>query len=214
MTIYDAAMAIVVVAGMARGAWRGITWQLASIASLILGYTMARTMSAQVAPYMPGTPEAAQTLAMVVVYVAVSGGIFGIAWTVRGVLRRLKFEAYDRHLGMLLGGLEGLGVGILLTLFLVSLAPRTRQPIFSSASGRLLVTVMNQAGPVLPADVRRVLAPYWHLNAPEPESMADASTSAVQAHDDHGAQASCRRSKHLPGMTPWYGTPATRPSTP
>ena len=50
MTIYDAAMAIVVVAGMVRGAWLGITWQLASIASLILGYLVLHQASAAVRP--------------------------------------------------------------------------------------------------------------------------------------------------------------------
>ena len=41
MTIYDAAMIGVVIAGMIWGALRGITWQLASIASLVLGYSVA-----------------------------------------------------------------------------------------------------------------------------------------------------------------------------
>ena len=31
MTTYDGAMVVLVVAGMVWGAWRGITWQLASI---------------------------------------------------------------------------------------------------------------------------------------------------------------------------------------
>ncbi len=123
MTTYDAAMVIVVVLGMLRGAWRGFTWQVASITSLVLGYTAAHTASARVASYLPGEPEVQRMLAMGVVYVAVSGGIFAIAWMIRGTLRKLKFEAYDRHLGMLLGGLEGVGVGILATMFVVSLAP-------------------------------------------------------------------------------------------
>ena len=103
MTIYDAAMAIVVVAGMVRGAWLGITWQLASIASLILGYVVSHQASAQFAPYFPGEPEVARSLAMAAVYVVVSASVFGLARLIRGVLHKLKFEAYDRHLGMLLG---------------------------------------------------------------------------------------------------------------
>ena len=161
MTIYDAAMAIVVVLGMVRGAWRGFTWQVASITSLILGYTTAHSMSGQVASYLPGEPEVQRMLAMAVIYVAVSGGIFGIAWMIRGTLRKLKFEAYDRHLGTLLGGLEAVGVGMLATLFVVSVAPKTRQPIFSSPTGRVVGTVMNNLGPVLPAEVRKVLTPHW-----------------------------------------------------
>ena len=125
MTYYDAAMAIVVVLGMARGAWRGFTWQAASIASLVVGYTVAHSGSAQLAAHLPGEPEVQRVLAMAVLYIAVSGGIFAIAWMIRGTLRKLKFEAYDRHLGLLLGGIEGLGVGMLLTMFVVSVAPET-----------------------------------------------------------------------------------------
>ncbi len=173
MTIYDAAMAIVVVLGMVRGAWRGFTWQMASIASLIVGYIAAHSGSAQVAAYLPGEPEVQRMLAMAVIYVAVSGGIFGLAWMVRGTLRKLKLEAYDRHLGMLLGGLEGVGVGMLVTLFLVSVAPGTRQPIFSSPTGHVVGTVMDKLGPVLPAEVRKVLAPHWDGDPQAPESVAD-----------------------------------------
>jgi len=183
MTIYDAAMAIVVVLGMVRGAWRGFTWQMASITSLILGYTAAHSMSGQVASYLPGEPEVQRMAAMAVIYVAVSAGIFGIAWMIRGTLRKLKFEAYDRHLGTLLGGLEAVGVGMLATMFVVSLAPTTRQPIFSSPTGRVVGTVMNNLGPVLPVEIRKVLAPHWDGKFSTDEAVAEHDAGASQ----HGA---------------------------
>ena len=180
MTIYDAAMAIVVVLGMVRGAWRGFTWQMASITSLVLGYTVAHSMSGRVASYLPGEPEVQRMLAMAVIYVAVSGGVFGIAWMIRGTLRKLKFEAYDRHLGTLLGGLEAVGVGMLATMFVVSVAPTTRQPIFSSPTGRLVGTVMNNLGPVLPVEIRKVLAPHWDGNSSTDEAVAEHDAGASQ----------------------------------
>src|SRR5436309_3525556 len=96
MTLYDAVMAGIVVAGMVWGAWRGITWQLASIASLVLGYGVAHPLSAELAPRFPGEPAVARALAMLAIYAAVSGGVFLLAWLVRAALRRLKFEAFDR----------------------------------------------------------------------------------------------------------------------
>ena len=54
---------------------------------------------------------------------------------------------------MLLGGLEGVSVGMLATMFVVSLVPATRQPIFSSTTGRVVGTIMNELGPVLPGEV-------------------------------------------------------------
>ena len=73
MTYYDVVMAGLVVAGMVWGAWRGITWQVASIASLVLGYSVSHTLSGQLAPQLPGEPVVARALAMLVIYVAVSG---------------------------------------------------------------------------------------------------------------------------------------------
>jgi uncharacterized membrane protein required for colicin V production len=161
ITGYDAAMIGVVVAGMVWGALRGVTWQVASLASLVLGYAAAHPLSGLIAPSLPGEPVVARTLAMVVAYLGVSGGIFFAAWLVRATLRRLRFEAFDRHLGMLLGGVEGALIGVVVTLFVVSLAPQTRGPIFASPSGKVVGRLMAAVGPVLPDEARGVLAPFW-----------------------------------------------------
>jgi membrane protein required for colicin V production len=160
MTPYDAAMAGVIVAGMVWGAFKGITWQLASILSLVLGYSVAHPLSGQLAPYFPGEPVVARSLAMIAVYVGTSGGVFLVAWLIRATLRKLQFEAFDRHLGMMLGGIEGALLGLIVTLFVVSLAPQTRDPIFGSRTGRVVGLVMNSVGPVLPPEARQVLAPF------------------------------------------------------
>jgi len=160
LTIYDAVMAGVVVLGMIRGAWSGVTWQLASMTSLVLGYIVAHPVSMQLAPYFPGDPVIARSLAMLAVYAGVSGCVFLTAWGVRATLHAMKFEAFDRHLGMLLGGMEGALLGVVATFFVVSLSPAMRQPIFSSPSGHLVGNVMNALGPVLPTEARNALAPF------------------------------------------------------
>lgn len=230
MTIYDAAMAIVVVAGLIRGACLGITWQLASIASLILGYVVSHQASARFAPYFPGEPEVARSLAMAVVYVAVSASVFGLARLIRGVLHKLKFEAYDRHLGMLLGGSEAACLGMVVTMFVVSLAPATRQPIFSSPTGRVVGTVMNNLGPVLPDEVRKVLAPHWDASsalvadnvatepsdAPTPRhsteaTVANALPSIQEASPAHGHNGPSSNQPALPALETAPGNdPAVR----
>ncbi len=166
MTIYDVAMVGLVIAGMVWGAWRGIVWQVASLSSLVLGYMVAHALSPQIAPSFPGDPLVARALAMLVLYVAVAGGVFLAAWIVRSTLRQLKFEAFDRHLGMVMGGLEGGLLGLVATLFIVSLAPQTRASIFASPSGRVVGQVMNVVGPVLPAEARQALAPFWSTGSP------------------------------------------------
>jgi membrane protein required for colicin V production len=157
MNTYDAVMRGLVLAGMIWGACLGITWQLAGIASLVLGYSVACPLSGQLAPLFPGTPIVARSLAMAVVYVVVSGGVFLVAWIVRGTLSRLKLGAFDRPLGMVLGGLEGALLGLVMTLFVVSLAPETRPQIFPSPTGRVVVQVLNMVEPALPVEIRGVL---------------------------------------------------------
>src|SRR4051812_1379627 len=178
MTYYDMAMAGVVVAGMIWGAWRGIPWQLASMASLVLGYLVAQPMSAQLAPQLPGEPVVARAAAMLVIYAAVSGGVFLAAWLVRATLRKLQFEAFDRHLGMVLGGIEGAFIGLVATLFVVSLAPQTRGPIFASPSGRVVGQLMDTVGPVLPGEVRSVLTPFWEGSQAPGSVTAEARAEA------------------------------------
>ena len=115
LTIYDGAMAGVLVAGMIWGAWRGVTWQLASIASLILGYIVSHQLSPQLAPRFGTDPTVSRALAMMAIYAVVSGGVFLIAWVFRAILQRMKFQAFDRHLGMILGGMEGAILGTVVT---------------------------------------------------------------------------------------------------
>lgn len=177
MTVYDAVMIGLVVLGLAWGAWRGFTWQVASLSSLVVGYAAAHQFSGQLAPRLPGEPAVARGLAMLVIYVAVSAAIFGVAWMVRAVLRKLKFEAYDRHLGMLLGGAEGALLGMVGTLFLVSLAPQTRASVFSSPTGRVVGRVMEGVGGVLPQELRTALAPFWERGAPTPDAQLAAESS-------------------------------------
>ena len=96
--------------------------------------------------------------------------LFLVAWLVRASLKKMKFEAFDRHLGMLLGGFEGALLGLVLTLFVVSLAPKTREPIFTSPSGKVVGAFMSAIGPVLPAEARKVLSPFWA--SPTEENVA------------------------------------------
>lgn len=168
MTPYDAAMLGVVIAGMVWGAIRGITWQLASMASLALGYLVAKPVSYQISGHFPGDPVVQRALALLSVYAAVSCGVFLAAWTVRTTLRKLRFEAYDRHLGMMLGGAEGAFLGVVATMAAVSLVPSTRGPIFGSPSGRVVSRAMDAVGPMLPPEIRDHVEPFWtHLKSPD-----------------------------------------------
>jgi len=177
MTTYDGVMIGLVAAGMVWGTIRGFAWQVASIGSLVLGFFCSHQGSRYLLPplsqYLPGSPAIQRAGSMLAAYIAISGAVFFAAWSVRATLKKMKFEAYDRHLGMLLGGFEGALIGMVGTMFVVSLAPQARQPVFSSKAGRVVSSVMDAAGPVLPAEIRNVVTPFWNSSA-EPESSRPA----------------------------------------
>lgn len=184
MTTYDGVMLGMLLLGMLWGALRGITWQVASIASLVLGYLVAFPLSGQIAPHFPGEPVVARSLALLAAYVGVSGSVFLVAWLIRATLREWKFEAFDRHLGMILGGIEGLLLGLLGTVFVVSLAPQTRTPIFSSFSGKVVCRVLDTVEPILPGEIRTELAHYW---TPQEADIAGA-TSQPESNQKTGTR--------------------------
>src|SRR3954469_17564641 len=78
MTAYDVVMIGLVVAGMIWGSIRGFSWGIASIAALAVGYVFAHLASAYILPFLelnlPGDPAVQRGGAMLLAFVAVSGG--------------------------------------------------------------------------------------------------------------------------------------------
>ena len=76
-------------------------------------------------------------------------------------------------------------LGVIGTLFVVSLSPKAREPIFSSQAGHVVARVMDAAGPILPAEVRNVIAPYWGgVPATDSPQPAVADDAAPKTSDD------------------------------
>lgn len=209
MTPYDVGMAVVIAGGMAWGAWKGITWQVAGIASLVLGYVVAFPFSAQLAPHLPLEPLLARGLALLVSYVAVSFGVFMVAWSIRATLRRLRFEAYDRHLGMMLGGVEGVILGLVATIVALSVAPGSRATILVSPTGKLVERGLRAARPLVPVELSDMLNPVFEIldpDAPGPsiggrtsglEVTGDVAGPIVDEIEDRGAELGRRAGKRI-----------------
>lgn len=187
MTIYDVVMISMVVAGMIWGLMRGFSWQMASIGALLVGYLGSHQSSTYILPflalYLPGDAAFQRGASMLLTFVVISGLIFVAIWAARGTLKKMKFEAYDRHLGFLLGGLEGALLGLIGTMFVVSLSSKAREPIFTSRAGHVVARVMDLSGPVLPCEVRKEITPFWNgapaSVAPEPVIANDSAPKTL-----------------------------------
>ena len=89
MQIYDVLMLVVLVAATIFGMWKGMAWQIASLASLVLSYFIALQFADQLAPKFAGIapPPLNKFVAMLAIYMATSFVIWNLFRFVSGVDR-------------------------------------------------------------------------------------------------------------------------------
>lgn len=159
MTIYDGIMIVLVVVAVIQGAWRGMIWQVAPIASLVLGYIVSYPMSLSVAQYF-GEPPLNRLWAMIAIYAAVSLAVYLVLRSVRESFDRLKLTEFDRHLGAILGLVKGGLLAIVITIGLITVSPQARELILKSESSTIAARTVNTISPILPKALNDLVRPY------------------------------------------------------
>lgn len=175
ITFYDGIMLLIVIVAILQGAWRGMAWQLAPIASLILGYVISYPASITLAQYF-GKPPLNRLWAMIAVYLGVSLFVYMVARSVRHSLEKMRLVEFDRHLGALLGGVKGILFTVALTIGLITISDQAREIILKSESSTISARLMNTISPILPDALNELVHPYLkNLNDQLPE-IADNPT--------------------------------------
>ncbi|MDX1965916.1 MAG: CvpA family protein [Planctomycetaceae bacterium] len=175
ITLYDALMLLILFVGVIQGAWRGMAWQIAPIASLILGYIISYPLSVSMAQYF-GKPPLNRLWAMIAIYLVVSLFVYMVARSIRQSLEKLKLIEFDRHLGALLGGVKALLFSVALTMGLITVSDQARDVILKSESSTIAARFMNTISPILPEQLNALVHPYVkNLNDQLPE-IADNPT--------------------------------------
>ncbi len=157
---YDLLMLAVVVGAMLFGVWKGVVWQLAALASVVVSAAVAVRSSAALAPYFSAQEPWNRFIAKLVLYLATAAGIWLAFRLVAGIIDRLKLKEFDRQLGTLFGLAKGVLYCVVITFFAVTLSEAGRQTVLQSRSGDLIARGIRDANPILPADVRRWLGKY------------------------------------------------------
>lgn len=172
--VYDFVMLGILVFTTVRGSAKGMAWQLAAIASLVLCFLFATPLSLTVAPYINVEPPLNRWIGMLGIYLVFSFGCFSIARMLRSWLEAARFEEYDKHLGALFGFVKGATFCFVVTFFVVCLSQQACQYVLHTNSGYLAATVMQQLEVVMPAELGKVLAPYVHrLDGAGSSALAD-----------------------------------------
>lgn len=158
---YDWIMLGVIAVAVLFGAWKGLAWQVASIAAIFVSYLVALRLHAPVAAWIRVDPPWNSFLAMFLIYAGCSLVIWIAFGFVRTFIDRFHLKSFDRQVGALIGGVKGGALCIVITLFAVTLlGPTKRQEICQSRSGQLIARTINRLRGLVPEEVHEVLAPY------------------------------------------------------
>ena len=157
---YDIVMLVVLAGAVLFGVWKGMAWQVASLASVLVSAVVAVHSSAAIAPYFPGEEPWNRFCAMAVLYAITAGAIWILFHLVSNIIDRVKLKEFDRQLGATFGLAKGILYCVVITFFAVTLSESSRQVVLVSHSGDLIARGIRNANPILPEDVRKYLGEY------------------------------------------------------
>ncbi len=161
MQTYDVLMLVVLVGATLFGFWKGMAWQIASLASLVVSYLAALKFSERLAPTFGDTAPLNRFIAMLVIYIVASFMIWTAFRLVSGVIDKVKLEAFDKQLGAMFGFAKGVLLCVAVTFFAVTLLPPAQgEMIVGSQSGQYIVALLNKADAVVPPEIHQVIDPY------------------------------------------------------
>lgn len=159
ISLYDGVMLTIVIVCVIQGALKGMAWQLAPIASLVVGYLFGVPLSTATAPWF-GQPPLNGVFSLITMYMLVSLGVYLIARSLRDSIEKMKLVEFDRHLGALFGGVKGVLFTTVLTVALLCVYPSAAGLIVNSESRGVAENVIGFVSPLLPKNVQDVIAPY------------------------------------------------------
>jgi membrane protein required for colicin V production len=161
MQIYDLVMLVVLASATLFGFWKGLAWQVASLASLVVSYFVALRFADRIAPMVSAHEPWNKFVAMLIIYAAASLVIWMIFRVVSGVIDRVKLNEFDRQMGALVGFGKGVLLCVAITFFAVTLLGQTqRERIIASRSGQYIVRILDKADSVAPPEIHQVIGPY------------------------------------------------------
>ncbi len=160
---YDIIMLAVLVIATLIGAWKGLAWQVASLAAIFASYYVAYKFRHTFAAWIPVEAPWSVFLAMLFLYILSSLGIWLIFQWISKLIDRVKLNEFDRQIGALFGFLKGVVLCVIITLFAVTLLGKTQcEAIVNSRSGYYIAVLLSKSHGLMPEEINDVLGPYLH----------------------------------------------------
>lgn len=157
---YDILVVCILFYFLAKGASRGLIWQLAGIAGILLCVTFAGTASKLIGPHINLAPPANQWAVMFITYLLASFVAFGFARTLNQWIEKLELKEYNRHLGAIFGLVKGALLVLIMTFMIVTFSEKSRGLVKESKAANIAAKVIHQIEPVLPDKLAAAVSRY------------------------------------------------------
>jgi len=163
MMIYDIIMILVLVAATVWGIYKGLAWQIASLASIFVSYFVAFQFRGVLASQINADPPWNMFLAMLILYLGVSLVVWVAFRLVKGTIDKVKLQDFDRHVGGIFGFAKGVVLCVIITLFAVSLMGQKEQDhIVHSHSGYYIAVLLDKSHSLMPSEMNEQVHSLIH----------------------------------------------------
>lgn len=161
MNTIDGALLLVLLVSVVVGMWRGLMYEVLSVAAWVAAFVLAQAHADRVAGWLPLgdlSPAVRMAIGFAIVFVgcAFVGGL--LAWTVKRLVAAVGLRPIDRVLGGAFGLLRG-AVVLLAVTVVVGMTPLREQSGWKSSQvARVLGDSLHALRPLLPEPVARHLS--------------------------------------------------------
>ncbi|MDZ4101883.1 MAG: CvpA family protein [Hydrogenophaga sp.] len=161
MVLTDWVLLAVLLLSVLLGAWRGLVYEVLSVAGWVAAFVLAQAYADEVAALLPLeslSPPLQLAAGFLVVFIAVAfaGGM--LAWLVKKLVASVGLRPVDRILGSVFGLARGV-VMLLAFAVVVSMSPlRDAAWWQGSVVADMLVATLHAIKPLLPEPVARYIA--------------------------------------------------------
>jgi membrane protein required for colicin V production len=161
MSFYDIVMLVVLLGAMLFGYWKGLAWQIASVAAVVVSYIVAYRFRDQVAQYIQAEPPFDRIGAMLILFVGCSLAVWLAYAYINKSLEKAELDGFNRQMGALVGGVTGILLAMVITLFSVSmLGESAHDSIHHSKIGPYVVKGMYQLKGIIPEEIAEYVNPH------------------------------------------------------
>lgn len=161
MSIYDIAMLIIFFGAVLFGFRKGLAWQVASLAAIVLSYFVAVNFRGPVASLISATEPWNQFAAMLILFLGTSLVVWTAYASLSQSIKKMEMKGFDRQAGAILGAVKGAILCMLATVFAVSLFASTRNMVHNSALGHYVVSGVQQFSRFTPDELAQFLDPHF-----------------------------------------------------